>query len=141
MTTQASSIYIKDFRSYLEKGASIVNGFVLCLDSDTDTIHKLSIDELKGQPESVVKWNPTTSYDLDFIVEYNSKLWKSDQSNNLNNVPSTGSSFWTEVSKSEANGFGRWSAGVYTIDPTVVINGNSLYILADTVALPYESRI
>jgi hypothetical protein len=132
-------ISVKDIRDYDIKPTAIVNGFIICLDSDTDKVYKLSIDELKGQPESVVQWNPTTSYDLDFIVEYNSKLWKSEIANNSNNTPSSGSIYWEEVSKSEANGFGRWSAGVYTIDPTVVINGNSLYILSNTVSLPYES--
>jgi hypothetical protein len=46
-------------------------------------------------------WNSSLPYPVNFIVEYQSKFWKSKIANNTNIPPVEGAS-WTEVSKAEA---------------------------------------
>ena len=146
MTKINENTEIREWESIKQTLSSITNGETLVKDLDDGTLYRINISLLAGATESVHQWmnnDPEypTGYPLDFILEYDSKLWKSKITDNLNNPPSDGSVYWEEVSKATGNVISRYVVGgVYTINPTVVIKDDLLYVLADSVTLPFESN-
>jgi len=103
-------------------------------------LYRIKAALLGGGSETAVKWNVSTTYAADVVVEFGLKLWLSLADGNTGNTPVVGSAWWVEVSKSTANGFGYWSAGVYTIDPSMVLrSGGLFYIDNQVVTFPFNS--
>jgi len=75
-----------------------------------------------GGDQNIPAWNNSTSYDTDFIVQYNSRLYSSKVDSNLNNQPpaSGEDAFWLEVSASETTTTPLWSPGVYSTERSEV---------------------
>lgn len=42
-------------------------------------------------------WNPATTYSTNDIVDYDAKIWVSLTNANLNNIPSTSPTFWSQI--------------------------------------------
>lgn len=102
-------------------------------------LYRIKAALLGGGSETALKWVVATTYAADEVVEFGLKLWLSLQDNNTGNTPVEGV-WWTEVSKSTANGFGYYAPGVYTVDPSVVIRSGGLFWLDNTtVTFPFYS--
>lgn len=61
------------------------------------------VDDQINNNISVPQWSNVISYPVNFIVEYDTRFWKSTIPDNLNHVPSDVSVQWTEVSKASAS--------------------------------------
>jgi len=107
---------------------------------DDDKTYRILVDLLGGATDTTLQWSSSETYNTGEIREWNLKLWKSKIDNNIGNVPSENAN-WTEVSKSEgSNSINYWNAGVYTINPTLTLYDNNLYLLdASQVSMPFES--
>lgn len=95
----------------------------------------------QGEEVEIQRWVSTTAYNTSDIVLYADKIWESLQDTNLNHSPVEGV-WWKEISRSESNGFGRWAAGLFTKDPSIVVRTDGdgldkLYSLRAT--LPFNS--
>lgn len=107
---------------------------------DDDKTYRILVDLLGGATDTTLQWNSSETYATGDIIEWNLKLWKSKTDNNIGNVPAE-NTIWTEVSKSEgSNSINYWNAGVYTINPTLALYENNLYLLdASQISMPFES--
>lgn len=100
---------------------------------------RLKTSEIRGGEDKTQRWLSTETYATGDIRAWNLKFWKSLVDGNLNNQPVEGA-YWTEVSKSESGNLGYWAAGVFTVDPTIVMFSDKLYWLDNTVVtIPFES--
>ena len=103
-------------------------------------LYRIKAALLGGGSETAVKWNVSTTYAADVVVEFGLKLWLSLADGNTGNTPVDGSAWWVEVSKSTANGFGYYAPGVFTVDPTMVLrSGGLFYIDNQVVTFPFNS--
>lgn len=108
-------------------------------DPSTGKTLRLKTSEIRGGEDKTQRWLSTETYATGDIRAWNLKFWKSLVDGNLNNQPVEGA-YWTEVSKSVSGNFGYWAAGVFTIDPTIVMFSDKLYWLDNTVVtIPFES--
>ena len=113
--------------------------YLVVYDPVTDATYKVKVSSIRGGQSTLEKWSPDSEYDEGKILEWNLKIWQSLTDNNQGNIPTEGT-FWTEVSRSEAANFGYYAPGVFTNDPTIVLNNGSLYWLDNTVvSLPFNS--
>lgn len=102
-------------------------------------LYRIKAALLGGGSETAVRWIIDEIYAKDRIVEFGLKLWLSKENANEGNTPVEGD-WWTEVSKSTANGFGYWAPGVFTVDPTMVLrSGGLFYIDNQVVTFPFNS--
>jgi len=129
----------KPWNQFPELTEAISNGELLQKNLDDGLIYRIKTALLNGGTDSGDEWDDQTTYNTDEVVVNNYKFWQSLVDSNLDNPPVEGS-YWTEVSKSTSNGFGRYAAGLFTINPTMVINSNKLYLLSSTVTLPFNSN-
>ena len=103
-------------------------------------LYRIKAALLGGGSETAVKWDVSTTYAADVVVEFGLKLWLSLAGGNTGNTPIDGSVWWVEVSKSTANGFGYYASGVYTIDPSMVLRSGGLFYLDNQiVTFPFNS--
>lgn len=102
-------------------------------------LYRIKAALLGGGSETAVRWIIDEIYAKDRIVEFGLKLWLSKENANEGNTPVEGD-WWTEVSKSTANGFGYWAPGVFTVDPTMVLRSGGLFYLDNQiVTFPFNS--
>jgi hypothetical protein len=115
--------------------------YIPIYDPVTGKTLRLKTSQVMGGEDKTLQWTSAETYEIGDIRTWNLKFWKSLTAANIGNVPTEGT-YWTEVSKSEGNGYGYWTTGVFTIDPSIVVYGNQMYILntgAGGVTMPYES--
>lgn len=134
----ASERYILVRPPQLPELANVQAGaYVVGYDPATDRTVKINVSALGGGQETDINWRANVPYATGLIVEYGLKLWKSLIDNNLGNLPSEGAN-WTEVSKAGAgSNITNYTTGVYTYDPTIVLQGGRMYYLL--AAKPFES--
>ena len=137
--TQVNAVNIKKIPQLTEVLELPSNADIPIYDPATGVTGRIKAALLKGGEEIKTNWASTTTYAIDAVVEFQLKLWKSLINNNTGNTPVEGSN-WTEVSKSSGNGYGYWSAGVFTQDPSMVIRSGGLFLLDNTkVTFPFNS--
>ncbi len=141
--TKVSAVIIKKIPQLDEVLELPANADVPIYDPATGITGRIKAALLKGGEEIKTNWTSTTPYLIDAVVEFQLKLWKSLHGTellpNIGNTPVEGSN-WTEVSKSSGNGYGYWSAGVFTQDPSMVIRSGGLFLLDNTkVTFPFNS--
>lgn len=134
--SEVTVLRIDELPQALERPLSALG---VIFDPETNATFSIDVNLLAGGEKSTLFWSPTETYETGDIREFGLRLWKSLQDNNTNRTPIEGA-WWTEVSRSEGNGFGYWGEGVYDIDPSVVIQNDKIYYLNTTaVSLPFES--
>lgn len=108
---------------------------------DTDRVERILVADLVGGATVKVPWVIGQNYMTDEIAEFNNKIWKSLQDNNIGHQPYEDLTWWTEVSASTANGTALqpWAAGIFNIVNSSVTVENVGYLLNNTVTLPFES--
>lgn len=82
------------------------NTIIIGYDPVTGKMVRMTASQLltgTGYPE----WSPDASYDLDVIVIYQLRFWKSLENDNEGNIPSEGD-HWTEVSPTQIQAPDRW---------------------------------
>lgn len=136
--TKVSDVTVKSWKTFTELLSSVGGLEVLARNPSEDVIYRIQASILSGGTDSGENWSSSVTYNTGDVVIFSGAFWESLQDNNLNNPPVEGS-FWTKVEVSTANGFGRYATGLYTVDPTVVINGDSFYVLSESVTLPFNS--
>jgi uncharacterized protein (TIGR02145 family) len=109
-------------------------------DETDDKTYKILSTLIDGGTDTTLAWKPAEIYEIGDIRVWNLKLWKSKVDANEGNIPAE-NEFWTEVSKAEGGeGLNYWNTGVYTINPSVVIYENNLYLLNNSVVkMPFPS--
>ena len=117
MSTQVSQVTVKswlngDFSLLPQSKAGLT---LLVKDIDDNSIKEIQASILNGGTDSGEQWSNTITYADGDVVIYSGFFWESLQNSNLDNPPIEGS-FWTKVEVSEANGFGRYATGLYTVD-------------------------
>lgn len=139
--TQVSEVTVRRWKEFNELLASDGGLEVLTRRKSDDTIFRIKASILSGGTDSGEPWDSSVTYDEGDIVIFNGKFYESKQDNNLDHVPNDSPTdpWWKEVPVSTANGFGRYEEGVYSVDPTAVIRGNDLYVIDDSVTLPFNS--
>lgn len=136
--TKVSDVTVKSWKTFTELLSSVGGLEVLARNPSEDVIYRIQASILSGGTDSGENWSSSVTYNTGDVVIFSGAFWESLQDNNLNNPPVDGS-FWTEVEVSTANGFGRYAPGLYTVDPTVVVNGDSFYVLSEATTLPFNS--
>lgn len=141
--TKVSEVYISRIPQLPELLELPSTAYIPIYNAASDITGRISAILLKGGTENKQNWNPETSYLAGEIVEFQLKFWKSligtQETPNIGNTPIEGT-YWTEVSRSTGNGYGYWSAGVFTQDPSMVIRSGGLFLLDNTkVTFPYYS--
>ena len=85
-------------------------------------------------------WSAATTYATDDVAVFNDLWYRSLQDSNLNNIPATGSAFWTQINRVATTTIPDWTAGLYLDRATVFVN-NVLYRIRGTVSLPFNSTV
>lgn len=138
--TKASEVFVKLVPQLPEAFELPSNGDVPIYDPNTNVLKRIKAALLGGGTEIKDSWIATETYDEGVIKEFQLKLWLSLLPNNLGNTPIEGSSWWVEVSRSTANGFGYWAPGVFTVDPSMVLRSGGLFYLDNQlVSFPFNS--
>lgn len=141
--TKVSEVYINRIPQLPELMELPSISFIPIYNANNDITGRISAILLKGGTEAKNIWDAEVEYIEGDIVEFQLKFWKSQvgtiETPNVGNAPMEGS-IWTEVSKSTGNGYGYWSAGVFTQDPSMVIRSGGLFLLDNTkVTFPFNS--
>ena len=97
-----------------------------------------------GESVNIPQWEDVQFIPLPlaYTVQYNGRLFASKIVDNLNNTPplEEENDYWIEISEATGNGFGNYSVGIYSADPSMVVFDQKLYLLnTDVVTLPFNS--
>ena len=141
--TKVSEVYINRIPQLPELMELPSISFIPIYNANNDVTGRISAILLKGGTEAKNIWDAEVEYIDGDIVEFQLKFWKSQvgtiETPNVGNAPVEGA-IWAEVSKSTGNGYGYWSAGVFTQDPSMVIRSGGLFLLDNTkVTFPFNS--
>jgi hypothetical protein len=119
------------------------NDIVLVYKESTGQLHGiLGSDLFPGTSTDTTTfiWSAAVTYATDDVVVFNDVWYRSLQDSNLNNIPATGSAFWTQINRISTVTIPDWAAGLYVERATVFV-GNVLYRIRSTVTLPFNSAI
>lgn len=83
-------------------------------------------------------YSSTQTYNLDDVVVFDNKWWRSIEASNTGNIPQTVSPFWVQLNTISEISIPDWIAGLY-LTRAVVFEGTQLYRIKSTVALPFNS--
>lgn len=109
---------IEDFDEYFDP---IEGDFFAIVDKRTKKTKKINIKYFTAAaPSTNYAWIPTFEYDLDSVVEFQGKWYKSLTVGNLGNNPATSPLSWEITNKSQS-GFVYWTPGVFTGDNVIVL--------------------
>ena len=139
------NILVKDFRTYPPTSIPAVDGKVLMWNTNNNKLELIKLSNISGGAENIPQWSsaPASPYEdgypINYVVQYDNKIWASLSNDNLDNSPVAGSSFWDEVSKASVSNFSRWKAGIYSDSATLVVKDNGIYVLDKDVSLPFNS--
>lgn len=130
---------INQFEEYSDP---IAGDWLAIFDMRTGKTKKID-SKFYGQstPSTNYKWSSTFNYPVNAIVDHSGGWYKSLQTPNLGQNPTSTPLFWSEQVKA-ASGLLFWVAGVYTGDPVVVlktIGGITSFYILNNPTRPFSS--
>ena len=131
-------VEIKNLKQLLVKNP---NASMPLYNPDSGKVERILVADLVGGETVKVPWVIDQNYMIDEIAEFNNKIWKSLQDNNVGHQPYDDQTWWVEVSPSSANGTALqpWAAGIFNIVNSSVTVNNVGYLLNNSVTLPFNS--
>ena len=131
-------VEIKNLKQLLVKNP---NASIPLYNPDSGKVERILVADLVGGETVKVPWVIDQNYMIDEIAEFNNKIWKSLQDNNVGHQPYDDQTWWVEVSASSANGTALqpWAAGIFNIVNSSVTVNNAGYLLNNSVTLPFNS--
>ena len=131
-------VEIKNLKQLLVKNP---NASIPLYNPGSGKVERILVADLVGGETVKVPWVIDQNYMIDEIAEFNNKIWKSLQDNNVGHQPYDDQTWWVEVSPSSANGTALqpWAAGIFNIVNSSVTVNNAGYLLNNSVTLPFNS--
>ena len=131
-------VEIKNLKQLLVKNP---NASIPLYNPDSGKVERILVSDLVGGETIKVPWVIDRNYMTDEIAEFNNKIWKSLQDNNVGHQPYDDQMWWVEVSPSSANGTALqpWAVGIFNIVNSSVTVDNVGYLLNNNVVLPFNS--